>query len=191
MTQYLPSITKEELSLLPIETYDGQIIVVERKETAAEAVAYLSGCTRTGFDTETRPCFRKGQHRKIALIQFAADDRCFLFRLNKMGFPNALKDFLLNTSVLKIGLSLSDDFRAIRDCINIEPAHFLDLQHFVTSFGIEEQSLQKIYAILFGKKISKRQQLSNWEAPELTEFQKRYAALDAWACLQIYNTLRP
>jgi len=191
MTQYISSITRDEVSLLPVEKYGGRIVMVEREEDVADAVEYLSGCAKAGFDTETRPCFRRGQHHRIALMQVADDDVCFLFRLNRIGLPKALKDFLLNKSVLKIGLSLRDDFCAIHKCTSIEPANFLDLQHYVGKFGIEEKSLQKIYAILFGRKISKRQQLTNWEADELSEFQKQYAALDAWACLKIYNTLTP
>ncbi|GAB6395595.1 MAG: 3'-5' exonuclease [Bacteroidales bacterium] len=189
MMQYISSITRDKISLLPVEKYDGRIVVIEREEDVADAAGYLSGCAKVGFDTETRPCFGRGPRYKIALMQVADDDVCFLFRLNRIGLPKALKDFLQNNSVLKIGLSLRDDFRAIHKCTNIEPANFLDLQHYVNKFGIEEKSLQKIYAILFDSQISKKQQLSNWEADELSEFQKQYAALDAWACLKIYNTL--
>ena len=90
---------------------------------------------------------------------------------------------------MKIGLSLRDDFNSLRKRVEINPQNFLDIQSLVLQYGIEEASLQKIYAILFGKKISKGQRLSNWETDILTEQQKRYAALDAWACLQIYKQL--
>ena len=122
-------------------------------------------------------------------MQISTDEACFLFRLNRIGIPQSLKDFLVNDNILKIGLSLRDDFGAIRKRTDIKPANFLDLQNFVGQFGIEDASLQKIYAILFDKKISKGQRLSNWEADVLTEQQKKYAALDAWACLRIYNQL--
>ena len=103
--------------------------------------------------------------------------------------PVPVEDFLVNDKILKIGLSLRDDFGAMRKRTDIKPANFLDLQNYVGQFGIEDASLQKIYAILFDKKISKGQRLSNWEADVLTEQQKKYAALDAWACLKIYNQL--
>ena len=189
MTQYTHTITKEEISLLEIEEFLGRIIVIDTEKATDKAVSYLSGFEAVGFDTETRPSFKKGTRYKISLMQISTDEACFLFRLNRIGIPQSLEDFLVNDKILKIGLSLRDDFGAIRKRTDIKPANFLDLQNYVGQFGIEDASLQKIYAILFDKKISKGQRLSNWEADVLTEQQKKYAALDAWACLKIYNQL--
>lgn len=189
MTQYSHSITKEEISLLEIEEFSGRIIVIDTEKDSDKAVSYLSEFEAVGFDTETRPSFKKGTRYKISLMQISTDEACFLFRLNRIGIPQSLEDFLVNDKILKIGLSLRDDFGAMRKRTNIKPANFLDLQNYVGQFGIEDASLQKIYAILFDKKISKGQRLSNWEADVLTEQQKKYAALDAWACLRIYNQL--
>ena len=189
MTQYTHSISKEEISLLEIEEFKGRIIVIDTEKDADKAVTYLSGFEAVGFDTETRPSFKKGTRYKISLMQISTDEACFLFRLNRIGIPQPLEDFLVNDKILKIGLSLRDDFGAMRKRTDIKPANFLDLQSYVGQFGIEDASLQKIYAILFDKKISKGQRLSNWEADVLTEQQKKYAALDAWACLKIYNQL--
>lgn len=189
MTQYTHSISKEEISLLEIEEFKGRIIVIDTEKDADKAVTYLSGFEAVGFDTETRPSFKKGTRYKISLMQISTDEACFLFRLNRIGIPQPLEDFLVNDKILKIGLSLRDDFGAMRKRTDIKPANFLDLQNYVGQFGIEDASLQKIYAILFDKKISKGQRLSNWEADVLTEQQKKYAALDAWACLKIYNQL--
>jgi ribonuclease D len=190
MIQYTQSITKEQIALLPVEEYKGRVIIIETKKDAGRAVEYLSKCEKIGFDTETRPSFTKGQRFKIALMQIATENVCFLFRLNRIGIPKALEDFLSDDTILKIGLSLRDDFGAIKKRTNIEPHNFLDLQNYVGQFGIEDASLQKIYAILFGRKISKGQRLSNWEADRLSDSQQRYAALDAWACLKIYNKLK-
>lgn len=189
MTQYTHTITKEEISLLEIEEFLGRIIVIDTEKDSDKAVSYLSGFKAVGFDTETRPSFKKGTRYKISLMQISTDEACFLFRLNRIGIPQSLEDFLVNDEILKIGLSLRDDFGAMRKRTDIKPANFLDLQNYVGQFGIEDASLQKIYAILFDKKISKGQRLSNWEADVLTEQQKKYAALDAWACLKIYNQL--
>lgn len=186
---YIHTISKEEIASLPIEEFPGRIITIQTEAEAAKAVDYLLGFDKVGFDTETRPSFRKGQHYKISLMQISTDDTCFLFRLNYIDIPDSLKNFLKSREILKIGLSLRDDFGAIRKRTNVEPENFLDLQNYVGQFGIEDASLQKIYAILFNKKISKGQRLSNWEADVLTESQKKYAALDAWACLKIYNLL--
>jgi ribonuclease D len=190
MIQYTQSITKEQIALLPVEEYKGRVIIIETKKDAGRAVEYLSKCEKIGFDTETRPSFTKGQRFKIALMQIATENVCFLFRLNKIGIPKALENFLSDDTILKIGLSLRDDFGAIKRRTDIEPHNFLDLQNYVGQFGIEDASLQKIYAILFDKKISKGQRLSNWEADRLSDSQQRYAALDAWACLKIYNKLK-
>jgi ribonuclease D len=191
MTQsYIKSITKEEMNGLEQEEFNGKIVMVTKQEEVDEAVAYLMQFPCVGFDTETRPCFKKGQYFKISLMQIATEDTCFLFRLNYIGIPQPLVDLLKSNRILKIGLSLRDDFGAIRKRVNITPVHFLDLQVFVKPFGIEDASLQKIYAIVFQKKISKTQRLSNWEAEKLTGLQQKYAALDAWACLKIYNRLK-
>lgn len=187
--QYTHSITKEEIANLTVEEFTGRIITILTPEDAAKAVDYLLQFPKVGFDTETRPSFQKGQRYKISLMQIATEEVCFLFRLNHIGFPPPLEMFLKSNDTLKIGLSLRDDFGAIRKRTDIEPTNFLDLQNFVGQFGIEDASLQKIYAILFHKKISKGQRLSNWEAEVLSEPQKKYAALDAWACLKIYNLL--
>jgi len=189
MTEYAHSITKEEIALLPVEEFKGQVITINTKKDATLAVEYLSQYPQVGFDTETRPSFKKGQRFKIALMQVSTEEVCFLFRLNRIGVPKVLEEFLANTSILKIGLSLRDDFGAIKKRTNIEPANFLDLQNFVKQFEIEDASLQKIYAILFKRKISKGQRLTNWEADVLSDSQMKYAALDAWACLKIYNML--
>lgn len=182
-------ITKEELAELPIETFDGEIIVVDHLRGVKKAMDYLSMQKVVGFDTETKPAFRRGETHKVALIQVSSEEKCFLFRLNKIGYPDELEDFFCNPDIKKIGLSLRDDFAALRKRSDRKPINFIDLQTFVDKYGIEDNSLQKIYAILFGKKISKNQRLSNWEANKLTEAQKSYAAIDAWACLRIYNHL--
>lgn len=186
---FTQSITKEEITQLPLEEYSGEIVLINTEEEAKEAIDMLTQFACVGFDTETRPSFKKGQRYKISLMQISTETTCYLFRLNHIGIPDSLVDFLENDTTLKIGLSLRDDFGAIRKRTEAEPTNFLDLQKYVGEFGIEDVSLQKIYAILFNKKISKGQRLTNWEAEELTESQQKYAALDAWACLKIYNYL--
>lgn len=182
-------ITKEQLAELPIEKFNGEIIIVDHEQEVNEAVSYLSRYEAIGFDTETKPAFKKGQNHKVALMQLATDEVCYLFRLNRIGYPEALEQLMSDARIKKIGLSLRDDFAAIRQRSVRKPENFIDLQVFVDMFGIEDNSLQKIYALLFGKKISKSQRLSNWEAEKLTTAQQAYAAIDAWACLRIYTYL--
>jgi ribonuclease D len=185
------TITKEEIAAFKNEEFKGRIFEIDSRENVKEAIHYLLGFSRLGFDTETRPSFRKGSSRGVSLIQLATDDSCFLFRLNKIGFPAPLIRLLSNPTLLKIGLSLRDDFSSMGRRLEFVPAGFVDIQNIVKEHGIDDISLQKVYALLFGKKISKNQRLSNWDAESLTESQKKYAALDAWACLKIYEKLCP
>ncbi len=189
MIIYEHTIAKDVIAELPVEQFPGRIIVLTTEKEANKAVDYLLKFPVVGFDTETRPSFKKGQSYKVSLLQVSTDDTCFLFRLNHMGFPTSIAEFFASTEVIKVGLSLRDDFNALRKRANIQPDNYIDLQSLVGNFGIEDVSLQKIYAILFQKKISKGQRLTNWEAEALTDSQKKYAALDAWACLQIYKEL--
>ena len=182
-------ISKEQVNELPIEVFQGEIIVIDKVEDVPEAVEYLKRHAKLGFDTETRPVFRKNVTRKVALMQLSTKDKCFLFRLNKIKYPDILDEVICNNEIMKIGLSLRDDFAALRQRSDCPPQNFVDLQNLVKEYNIKDMSLQKIYAILFNKKIAKNQRLSNWEAKVLKDSQKMYAAIDAWACLRIYNYL--
>ncbi len=186
----IKSITKEELSTYPQEEFSGRIIVVQTENEVKKVMTHLSSYTLVGFDTETRPAYKRGVTRGVSLMQIATEEECFLIRLNLTGFPACLVDFLSDPNILKIGLSLRDDFLSINRRTRIEPKGFIDLQQIVPRYGFADISLQKVYALLFRKKISKSQRLSNWEADILSDSQKKYAALDAWACLKIYKTLQ-
>mgnify|MGYP003457583978 FL=1 len=175
---------------MPKVQFSGRIFVIYTETDAEKAVEYLKNQHIVGVDTETRPSFRKGVTHKVALLQIATSDTCFLFRLNRIGMPAFLQDFLMS-DVLKIGLSLKDDFMVLRRRrdMHAEEGNWKELQDYVKRFGIEARSLHKIFANLFEQKISKAQRLSNWEAETLTESQINYAATDAWACVEIYNCL--
>ncbi len=184
------SITKDELAVMPRETFEGRIIVVQSEQEAIKAISYLSTFKAIGFDTETRPAFKKGVSHQVALMQLSTEDTCFLFRLNIIGFPDCLAEILVNPAIKKIGLSLKDDFSAMHKRSLLVPSNFIDLQTFVKDYGIDDNGLQRIYGILFEKRISKGQRLSNWEADTLSDAQKMYAAIDAWACLRIFDELK-
>ena len=181
------NIEKADIAQMPSELFSGRIIVIHTMGDVAKAVNYLKGFPVLGIDTETRPSFAKGKTYEVSLIQISTEDTCFLFRLNYIGMPEVLVDLLEDDRQLKVGLSLRDDIQNLNRKHKFEPRGFLDLQHYVKEMGIEAQSLQKIYALLFGKKISKSQRLTNWEADVLTDRQKGYAATDAWACVRIYK----
>lgn len=186
---YKVAIDKAELSALPPVSFPGQVVVVDSMLHLNAAINVLRKSDVVGFDTETRPSFRKGEHHKVALIQLSTSDVCFLFRVNKIGVPKLLADYLADPDCLKIGLSTHDDFRQLSKVSDVSPGGFVELQKMVGKYKIIDISLQKIYAILFQQKISKSQRLTNWESTELSEAQQHYAAIDAWACVNIYNRL--
>lgn len=190
ITKLYNKFDKKSIPDLPRVTFQGKIVVVLSEAEANKAVDYLLSADILGIDSETRPVFKKGQHHKVALLQVSTRDICFLFRLNLIGMPPCIIRLLEDTTVLKVGLSLHDDFMMLHQRAEFKKGRFIDLQDIVSQFGIEDLSLQKLYANLFHERITKRQQLSNWEAPVLTEQQKTYAATDAWTCIQIYERLQ-
>lgn len=180
---------KSIINSLPLVTFPGKIIVVLNEYEAERAVEYLLTCDVLGVDTETRPAFRKGNNHKVALLQVATRKECFLFRLNHLGLPKSLLRLLSNKQVPMIGLSWHDDLMSLHRREQFEPGWFIDIQDIIGNLGIVDKSLQKLYANLFGEKISKRQRLTNWEADVLTDRQKEYAAIDAWACIKLYDEI--
>mgnify|MGYP000218448524 FL=1 len=186
---YQAKIDKEIVKDLPIAQTDCQIELIDSPDEVDKAVKYLLRSKVVGFDTESKPSFTKGKSNKIALMQISTQKRCFLFRLQMIGKNQRLKEFLENENIKKIGVAIHGDLRNLRVWSKFEPKNFVDLQNIVGDYGIEELGLQKIYAIVFGRKISKSQQLSNWEAKILNRAQQIYAATDAWACRQIYLKL--
>lgn len=181
---------KNQISSLPLVSFEGKVIVVVSKEEAEKAVNFLLSQPLLGVDTETRPSFKRGWQYKVSLLQVSTEDICFLFRLNYIGLSPAVIRLLEDQTTPKIGLSWHDDLNGLRKLDSFTPGNFIDLQDHVKEIGIEDLSLQKLYANMMGRKISKRQQLSNWERDILDEKQKLYAATDAWACLQLYKELQ-
>ena len=185
---FLPHIATEQIEQLPLADFKGNIIVVENLgKEYRDAVEALNKEKVIGFDTETKPSFRKGQVHKVALLQVATEDTCFLFRLKHTGLTPAIVRLLEDTTTTKVGLSWHDDLHSLHALGDFTPGTFIELQKLVNELGIEDMSLQKLYANIFGQKISKREQLSNWEADILTDKQKMYAATDAWACVKLYQ----
>lgn len=183
------SIPKDVLSQLPAEHYDGPITVVDKKEDVAKAVDSLCKSKIIGFDTETKPSFKKGQSNTLSPIQLCTRKECFLFRVNMTGVTPELINLLQDAGKIKVGLSLHDDFHNLAKICDLKPEGFIDLQQYVKRVGIIDNSLTRIYGIVFGRRISKGQRLTNWEAPELTQPQQAYAALDAMACVRVYDAI--
>jgi ribonuclease D len=189
MNTLFRSTPKQLISTLPKVEFKGKIVVVHSQREVKAAVDFLKRQTIVGVDTETRPSFRRGLVYQVALLQVSTLEVCFLFRLNMIGLPVELIQLLENPQLTKIGLSLKDDLALLKRRASFTPQGFLDLQDFVKTMGIEDMSLQKLYANVFGERISKSAQLTNWESPVLSESQKMYAATDAYTTLRIYLKL--
>ncbi len=180
-------VDKAMISQLKRVEFYGKIYVVTSPVEAENVVDYLLSQPILGFDTETRPAFEKGKRYQCSLLQVSTRTDCFLFRLNKTGLCPAVVRLLGDEQVTKVGLAWNNDMLSLRQLGSFKSGRFIDLQDMVRELGIEDQSLVKIYANLFGERISKAERLSNWERSELTDKQMEYAAIDAWACVRIYN----
>lgn len=179
-------LTNEEIDRLPLACFARRIVIVE---TAADAVAAAEAMRREkmlGFDTETRPSFTRGVSYGVALLQLSTEDVAWLVRINKVGLPQEIVDVLADPQIIKAGVAIRDDIRALQKKRNFVPAGFIDLQTMAKAQGFEDFSLKKLAAHVMGVRISKRQRLSNWEAPQLTISQQHYASTDAWVSLLIY-----
>ena len=180
---------KKSIAELPTVTFPGKTVVVMSENEAEKAVDFLLSRDILGVDTETRPSFKKGESHMVSLLQVSTSDVCFLFRLNHIGITPAILRLLENKVVPMVGLSLHDDMLSLHKRVAFTPGFFIDLQDLVGELGIEDLSLQKLYANLFHQKISKRQRLTNWDSDVLNDKQKAYAALDAWACINLYKEI--
>jgi ribonuclease D len=186
---YFTNIEDEYVKALPVMSFPGIIHVIDHPADYEKIRHILQHEQMLGFDTETKPCFKKGHYHPVALLQLSTKDEAFLFRLNKLRLPEFVVDILENKEILKVGVALKDDLNGINKVVPFEPEGFIDLQQFVKQFGIEDNGLKKLVANVLGFRISKKSQTSNWEQEELTREQLEYAATDAWVCRQIYETL--
>lgn len=188
---YQISVKPEEIEKLEMKSFPGRITVID--STGPEfnkAIAYLRRQKILGFDTESRPSFSPGQpHYGVSLLQLSGPERAFLFRVKLCGMPRSLCNVLADPKILKIGAATNDDVRGLQKHSPFVGASFLDLQKMVWEYGIKDKSVKKMAAIILGIRISKTQQLSNWEAEKLSESQQKYAATDAWVCREMYLKL--
>jgi ribonuclease D len=183
-------ITREEIALLPRKKFEGEIFYINTPEFFREVLNELDGQAILGFDTETRPAFKKGTVNEVALLQLSTDRQAFLFRLKEIGLPYELARLLSNPRVIKAGVAIHDDIAGLQRLGHFEPEGFVELQEYVKDFGIADNGLKKLSANILGFQISKRQQTSNWDTDTLSQAQIEYAATDAWVCHQIYSRLQ-
>jgi ribonuclease D len=188
--EYQENITAEQIRTLDLKWFEGEIILVDNLVAFKEVIRKLSNSEILGFDTETRPSFRRGRRNNVSLLQLANARIACLFRINHIGIPDELVDLLSDRNIIKSGVALHDDIRFLKNVRRFEPDGFIDLQKLVREYNIESTGLKKLTAIVLGFRISKSQQVTNWEATSLTDAQKLYAATDAWVCYEIYKKLK-
>lgn len=183
------SITKDEIMGLPLSSYPGKVVIANTEEQIASAMAEINRSTVVGFDTEARPTFKKGQIRNVSLIQVATDQKVFLMRIKASGLTDELITFLENEDLIKVGIGLEDDYNLLRRLRGFQPGGFLDLNPQMKELGANSIGARNLAAMILEIRISKSAQTSNWENDVLSQKQIRYAATDAWICLEIYNKL--
>lgn len=188
--QFQHSISPDDIKDLPVVGFEGNIVIVDSSEKLAKACEHLAGESIIGFDTETRPSFKAGVSYNVSLIQLSTADTCYLIRLGAVRMERCLMHLLESRKTLKVGVDVLGDIRNLNKVRHFRAAGFVELQKEVEAFGIEDKSLRKMAAIILGVGVSKAQRLSNWEAKELTSAQMRYAATDAWICLEMYDKLQ-
>ena len=189
MSRFKASITNEEVAAMPKCAFPGIVEIIDTKEKAVEACAYLMQKSIIGFDTETRPSFKAGVSNKTALLQLSSEERCSLFRLSQMKMCRDIIRVLESANVVKVGAAVRDDIKGLQKLRQFHPKGFVDLQSLAGEWGIEEKSVRKLAGVVLGSSVSKAQRLSNWEAANFTPAQISYAATDAWVCLRIYEVL--
>lgn len=189
MTVFSKTIDNSTVNLMEEESYQGPIKIIDTDDNIEEAVAILQQYKYLGFDTETKPTFKKGERNKVALLQLACEECVFLFQLKKITNFTPLKELFANSEIIKIGVAIRDDIKGLNQYFKVDNSSFLELQDYVKEFDIEEASLKKLTAIILGFRISKSQQVSNWEASPLKNSQVTYAATDAWVSLRIFKEL--
>ena len=188
--EFQRSVEKDHIQSLPLKSFEGKIHLVDSPAKFSSVKALLNGYPILGFDTETRPSFRKGKTYKVALLQLATREHAFIFRIHRTGIPGFVKDILENPKILKIGVAIRDDLKSLNLIKPMKTDGFIDLQQYVAHFNIEDKGLKKLTANILGFRISKRHQTSNWEEDVLSLPQLEYAATDAWVCFEIYRHLQ-
>jgi ribonuclease D len=185
------NISHEEINRLPLKTFEGKTVVVSDVRQISKAMKEIEKYDVVGFDTETRPSFKRGQLYQVSLLQLAVPKKAFLIRVNHTGLTEEVTALFENENVIKTGVGIRDDLKALQKLKPFEPAGFFDLSTLAKQAGLQVESVKKLTALLLGFRISKSAQTSNWEAATFTQKQIEYAATDAWVCLELYGKLKP
>jgi ribonuclease D len=183
-------ISREDMARLPIRRYEGRVCTVETPHELEQAAADLRSETAVGLDTETRPAFRKGEHHLPALVQVATARAVYLFPLRHREVFPVLAELLSQARIVKAGVSLADDLRALKRVFPFEEKSILDLGRVARSAGLGQTGVRNLAGMFLGFRIPKGTKTSNWARRDLSSAQIAYAATDAWACRELYLKFR-
>ena len=183
-------IHKDDVSKYPIIVFDGDIHLVETKKDVIKCCKIISKSDVIGFDTETKPAFQKGVSYNISLLQLSVQDSVFLFRIDKVGFMQEIADLLSSPNIKKVGIDIKNDISGLKKMKLFEPCNFIDLNSLALQCGFKSIGAVKLSIMLLGYRVSKKQRLSDWSSSQLTEAQKKYAAIDAWICPKILDVFQ-
>ena len=184
------TITHDEINALPLAAFEGRVVLVDDAQHLAKVFTEINHHRIVGFDTETKPVFVRGHQNKVALMQIALQEKVFLIRLSHTGLQPEIIQFLESEHILKAGVALRDDIKALQRLKRFEPHGIVELADLAKKAGLEIEGVKKLTGLLLGFRISKSVQTSNWEAASLNEKQLSYAATDAWVCLEIFKKLK-
>ena len=182
-------LNKEFINQLPLRSYEGSIVIVDSDEKVPGAIETLEQERVLGFDTESRPTFKKGQSFPPSLLQLGSSEAVYLFQLNKLNNCQPIQRLLGRSDTSKVGIAVHDDIRKLQELMEFEALSFIDLSKFTRQRGIVNTGLRNLVALFLGFRISKAAQVTNWSHSQLTESQIKYAATDAWVSLLLYRHL--
>ena len=183
-------ITVDEINNLELKKYSGKVLVIDSKKLIKNSCEEIKKNNIIGIDTETKPSFEKGIKNRVSLIQIATVKNVYLFRINKIEFPDELLDIFSDITIIKVGIAIHDDVRDLKRIKNFKDRSFIDLNNLAKDYGFISIGAKKLSALILGIRISKKQQLSNWETDRLTTKQIDYAATDAWICREIFIKIK-
>jgi ribonuclease D len=186
----LREISREAMLELPIRRYEGEIRLVETVQALERAAADIFQEEAIGFDTETRPAFRKGESHPPALAQVATARVVYLFPLQRLDFSATLGEMLAEKAIVKAGVALGEDLRQLQSLFAFEPAAVTDLGHVAKRHGLKQTGVRNLAGIFLGARITKGAKTTNWAARHLSAQQMTYAATDAWICRELYLRFR-
>jgi len=189
MNEFYEKIPKDVLNELPIKSFEGDIFFIDNEQDFNKVLPFLKDAEILGFDTETRPAFKKGITYDVALLQLATSEKAFLFKLDKLRLPNQLINILEDKTIIKTGVAIRDDLKALQKLRKFTPGAFVELQTFSDKYRIEDNGLKNLSGNLLGFRISKSAKLTDWSKDVYTEAQLKYAATDAWVSYEIYQKL--